>query len=124
MHVQIGTSAAVRLVVTDADTAIAHRSGDVAVLATPRLVALLEEAAVAAIANSVEETATSVGVHIAVAHLAATPVGAQVEAAATVSSVTGRRIDFDLEAKQGDKLLATGSHRRLIVDRAGFMAAL
>lgn len=124
MRVEVGTSASVSLTVTDADTAISHRSGDVAVLATPRLVALLEEASVAVLAPFIEETATSVGVHIAVAHLAASAVGAQVLATATISAVNGRRIDFELEARQADKLLATGSHRRTIVDRAGFMASV
>jgi predicted thioesterase len=124
MSIEVGTSATVTLVVSEADTAIAHRSGDVAVLATPRLAALLEEASVAALGPSIEVTATSVGVHIAIAHLAASPVGASVAATATVSAVNGRRIDFDLEAKEADKLIATGSHRRLVVDRAGFMASV
>lgn len=66
MQIEMGTSATVRLVVGDSDTAIALGSGDVPVLGTPRIVALMEQAAVAALAGTLDEGVTSVGTRITV----------------------------------------------------------
>lgn len=115
-----GTSASISLVVADRDTAIALGSGAVAVLGTPRVVALSEEAAVAALAGSLPEGATTVGTNITLDHLVATGVGSTVTATATVTSVEGRKISFSVEVRESDKLAARGTHSRFIVDRARF----
>ncbi|MEN8040146.1 MAG: thioesterase family protein [Actinomycetota bacterium] len=117
-----GTSASIPLLVEDPDTAIALGSGDVAVLGTPRIVALCEEAAVAALAGHVPEGSTSVGTNVNLAHLAPTPVGGSVVARAIVTSADGRRVDFDIEVHDGDTLAARGTHTRAIVDRSRFGA--
>lgn len=77
-------TARVRLRVTEADTASTMRSGDVPVLATPRVIALCEEAACAAVAGALEPGTTSVGTWIELEHLAASSVGAGVVAEATL----------------------------------------
>ena len=108
-------------IVTADLTAIALGSGDVAVYGTPALIALLEAAAVDALSDQLAPESTSVGVHLDVRHLAATPVGMTVRATATVTEVAGRTLTFTLEAHDAAELIATGSHQRVVVDRARFV---
>ena len=121
MEIEIGTTAAVRLVVGEADTAIALGSGDVPVLGTPRIVALMEQAAVAALAGTLDEGATSVGTRIAVDHLAASLVGAAIVATAEIVGIDGRSVSFRLMVHEGDQLVASGDHVRFVVDRERFL---
>jgi fluoroacetyl-CoA thioesterase len=121
MEIEVGTSANVRLVVGDADTAIALGSGDVPVLGTPRIVALMEQAAVSALAGTLDDGATSVGTRIAVDHLAASPVGAVVTATAEVVDLDRRAVSFRVVVHEGDRQVATGDHVRFIVDRERFV---
>lgn len=113
-----------RLVVADADTAISRGSGDMPVLATPSMMALMENAAMLAVADHLSEGSTTVGGHIESSHLAPTAIGAEVEATATLLKVEGRKLTFRVEARQGDKLLGEGSHLRFIVDRQRFLSKL
>lgn len=115
-----GTSESVSLVASDADTALAIGSGDVAVLGTPRVVALCEEAAVGALAGQLPEGATSVGTHVSIDHLIATAVGGTVTAIATVTRVQDKKISFDIELLEGNRTAARGTHTRFIVDRVRF----
>lgn len=121
MEIQIGASASVALTVGEADTAIAFGSGDVPVLATPRLVALLEEAAVATIADDLSDGETSVGTRVAIDHLAASFVGASVIASAEVVSAAGRSVAFRITAHEDDRVVAAGDHTRVVVDRLRFL---
>ena len=121
MEIQIGAIGSAALTVGDADTAIALGSGDVPVLATPRLIALLEEAAVASLADGLGDGETSVGTRIAIDHLAASFVGASVIASAEVVGTAGRSIAFRLTAHEGDRVVATGDHTRVVVDRSRFL---
>lgn len=123
MEIMIGAAGSAHLVVGEEDTAIALGSGDVPVLGTPRIVALLEEAAVAAMKGDLAEGVTSVGTHVAVDHVAASSVGASVAAAAEVVEVEGRTVMFRLVAKEGSRTVATGNHTRLLVDRARFLGS-
>lgn len=114
---------AVTHTVTDDDTAIALGSGDLAVLATPRLLAWFEEASCGAVA--LEETSTSVGTRVEVEHLAASPVGAEVTATATVVHRDGRLIRFQVVAHDAEgAVLATGEVQRVVVDRDRFLSRL
>src|SRR5690349_13878904 len=101
-----GLSARVELTVTDADTAQALGSGDVPVLATPRLLALAEAATVAATARHLPGGLTTVGVRAEVSHLAPTPVGHRVHALATLNKVEGRKLHFEVVVRQGETLVA------------------
>lgn len=121
MPVQTGLTAKVELVVTDDDTAPAHRSGSVPVLATPRLVALCEEAAVAAIDGHIEAGSTSVGMRIQLDHLAPTMAGAPVTAEATLEKVSGRRLVFTVSVSDPRGLIAAGKVTRVIVDIERFL---
>ncbi len=113
-----------RAIVGDADTAIALGSGSVPVLATPRLVAWLEAAAVAALEGVLPAGSTTVGTHIDIRHLAATAVGKTVEANATVISTKGRTVEFDLVASDDTATIAAGRHVRVVVDEERFISRL
>lgn len=120
--IEVGLSATLEAVVGQADTATAFGSGDVPVLATPRLVALLEAAAVAAVAGALPTGATSVGTSITMNHVAATVVGRLVKGRAEVVDVTDRTIVFGLEARDGETIIAQGRHVRVVVDRERFLS--
>ena len=116
----IGAAAQIDLVVGDGDTAIAHGSGDVPVLATPRVLALAEEAAVAAVAAHLAEEQTSVGVHVELHHVKATRVAGEVRARAKVVESDGRKLSFEFTVTEGNETIAYGTHRRVIVNRDQF----
>jgi fluoroacetyl-CoA thioesterase len=120
--IESGAAASVGLRVGPADTARAMGSGDLDVLATPRVVALLEEAAVAAVSGLADAAQTTVGTLIELRHLAPSQVGSDVVGTATVTAVSGRRIEFDVEATMNDVVVAEGTHSRVIVQREAFGA--
>ena len=124
MPLEAGVSASARLIVTDADTAIALGSGDVPVLGTPRLVALCEEATVTAIAPHMDEDRTTVGTRVAIDHLVPSAVGARVEATATLDSIEGPLLVFSVMATEGDRKVAEGAVHRAVVDRQHFLNRL
>jgi predicted thioesterase len=101
MGVAAGQRASVSAVVTDADTAISAGSGDVPVLATPRLLAMAEAATVAAIAPHLPPGMTSVGTSASLEHRRASPVGAEVIVEAELTEVDGRRLMFSFIAREG-----------------------
>ncbi len=124
----IGATGEAHLSVTDADTATAFRSGDLPVLATPRMIALMEEAACAALVGRLPRAATTVGTHLDVRHVAPSPVGADVIAHAEVVDATGTRLTFAVRAehvRDGQVTqIGSGTHVRVIVDRAEFVGRL
>lgn len=95
-------------------------SGTVEVFGTPAMIALMEEAAVAALASVLPAELTSVGIYLEVHHVAATPPGLRVQATATVRKVDGRTVTFDVSASDGVEEIGHGVHRRVIVDRDKF----
>lgn len=116
-----GLSATTRDTVTTEMTAERVGSGDVPVLATPAVLALVERAAVAAVVGSIEPGTTSVGGRVELDHLAPTPVGVEVEARATLDEVEGRRLRFSFTVSDPAGEIATGTHVRLVVDRERFL---
>ena len=116
-------TASVQHVGGDDDTASALGSGDLPVLATPRLLAWCEEATCAAL--DLDPTRTSVGTRVELEHLAASPVGSTVTARAEVVHEDGRLLRFRVTAHDEDeRLLATGEVRRVVVDRERFLSRL
>lgn len=108
--------------VTEADTAPSMHSGDVPVLATPRLVALCEEATISALAAKLGEGMTSVGSSVELSHLTPVRVGSEVRATATLERSEGRRVVFAVSVTDRCGLVAAGRVTRVVVDRVGFMA--
>ena len=121
MPLEPGLSAQVEITVTDADTAIAMRSGSVPVLATPRVIALVEEACVQAINGGLEAGQTSVGMQVQLDHVNPTPVGGTAVAEATLEKANGRRLSFTVSVNDARGLIAAGRVTRVIVDEDRFM---
>lgn len=116
-------TASVTHVVTSSDTARALGSGDLDVLATPRVLAWCEEATCAALDLAPDRT--SVGTRVDLEHLAASAVGAEVTATATIVHTDGRLVRFQVVAHDaGGTLLASGEVRRVVVDRERFLARI
>ncbi len=113
-----------QLTVNETVTAIAMGSGDLPVLATPVMMALMENAAMLAVADHLPEGSTTVGGHISSSHLKPTKLGDTITATATVTRVDGKKIEFKVEAHCGDTLLGEGTHLRFIVDKEKFMSRL
>jgi len=111
-----------RLTVAPVHTALEQRSGSVPVLATPVMAALMEEAAVNAIAAALPAGKTSVGTHLEIRHLAATPVGVAVRAQARVTLVEGKRITFRVLAWDSVEQIGEGTHERIVVDEEKFLS--
>jgi fluoroacetyl-CoA thioesterase len=116
-----GLSATVQHRVDRASTAGNLGSGTVDVLATPELVRWMEMAAVAALADAMPPGVTTVGAAIRVEHLAATPIGLGVEVTATLTEVHGRRLTFEVTARDEVEEIGRASHERVLVDLARFM---
>ena len=122
--VRIGLKHTSELVVTEALTAAAMGSGDMPVLATPAMMALMENAALKAVEQELPEGSTTVGGQIESSHLKPTKVGETVTATAEVTAVDGRKISFRVSAHCGDTLLGEGTHLRFVVDREKFLGKI
>jgi len=116
-----GLHGSAKLVVTQADTALALRSGEVEVLGTPRVIALAEEAAVAALADRLPRGQTTVGMRVQIDHLAPTSVGSSVAAEATLEKVEGRRLTFTVSVSDHCGLVAAGRVTRVVVETDRFL---
>jgi fluoroacetyl-CoA thioesterase len=116
-----GRQATVEETVTEEMTAPELGSGDLPVLGTPAVLALVEAAAVAAVADSLDAATTSVGASVELEHLAPTPVGGVVTATAALAEVDGRRLRFRFEVTDRAGPVARGTHVRVIVDRKRFL---
>jgi predicted thioesterase len=117
-----GLEAAISGVVTESMTADRVGSGDVPVLATPVVLSMVERAAVKALAGNLPDGSTSVGAAVELAHLAPTPVGATVTARARLDKVEGgRRLTFSFTVSDPAGEIASGTHVRVVVDRARFV---
>jgi predicted thioesterase len=109
------------MVVTEDDTAASLQTGDVPVLATPRVARLAEEATVQAVAGELPEGTTTVGYRLQLDHLAPTAVGGQVHAEAVLETVEGRRLTFRVSVSDGRGLVAAGRITRVVVERNRFL---
>jgi fluoroacetyl-CoA thioesterase len=124
---EIGTDLVrLRFVVTEDDTSIALGSGDVRVLATPRLIAWLEAATLVGAKSRLRSGETTVGTRVVVDHVLATRIGVEVFVFSRLSEVRGRRICCEVWAEQtsaaGTERIASGEIVRVIVDAESFMA--
>lgn len=118
--------ATLTFVVGDTDTAAAVGSGSLPVLGTPRLLAWLEAATCACLDPVLPEGSTSVGTRVQVEHLAASPVGAQVQVSASSAYKDGRLHRFTVSARDAasGKVLAAGEITRVVVDAERFLSRL
>lgn len=125
--IEIGAKGVAELIVAPEDTAIALGSGDVPVLGTPRMLALLEEATCEAVRGTLTADRTTVGTTVELSHRRPTPVGARVIAHARVASRDGAQVVFEVHADHetatGERveMIAIGRITRVIVDRGAFL---
>ena len=117
-----GLSARSAATVAAGNTAAAMGSGDLAVFATPAMVALMENAAMTAVAGELPEGATTVGAEMNVTHIKPSGLGAEITATAVLAEVEGRKLTFNVGARDAEGLIGEGIHVRYIVDREKFMA--
>ena len=111
-----GLTGTAELVVGDQHTAPRIGSGRIRVLATPVMINLIEAAALAAVEQSLPEHHQSLGTHLDISHVAATPVGMRVRATAEVLRVEGRTIYFKVRAEDERELIGEGTHERVVVN--------
>ncbi|MCC8019401.1 MAG: thioesterase family protein, partial [Rikenellaceae bacterium] len=117
MELKTGLEYVADLTVGEGNTAAAMGSGDMQVLATPSMVALMENAAMNCVAGHLPEGSTTVGTQIDVSHSRATPAGVVVYAKAVLESVEGRKLVFSVSARDDKGTVGEGSHTRVVVDR-------
>jgi predicted thioesterase len=126
-RLELPIEATLTFTVTDEDTAAAVGSGDLPVLATPRLLTWFEAAAFAALQPRLADGSTSVGTRVAIEHLGASPVGQVVEVTASSSYADGRLHRFAVAARHlggNGKVVGSGEVTRVVVDAERFMSRL
>jgi fluoroacetyl-CoA thioesterase len=116
LQLPAGLTGTAEMVVGEQHTAPRVGSGRIRVLATPVMINLIEAAALAAVEQSLPEYHQSLGTHLDITHVAATPVGMRVRATAELVKVDGRTLSFRLEARDEGDLIGDGSHERVIVN--------
>ena len=120
----IGLTYTSTTVVDNSNTAKALGSGDMDVFATPAMVALMENAAMNAVAPHLEVGQTTVGTKISTSHVKASALGATITATAVLTAVDGRCLTFEIIARDGENTIGEGAHTRFVVDRERFLAKL
>ena len=118
--IEIGIEGRAEMVVGTNDTAPRVGTGRIAVLATPVMINLMEEAALAAIEHLLPEGRQSLGTRIDVSHIAATPIGMKVVATAKVLEMDGRKVMLKISAHDEVDLIGEGRHDRVVVTVANF----
>ena len=121
MALRPGLTGSAQLVVTDGDTAMALGTGDVPVVATPRLAGLAEVAAIDAVRAELTGTTTTVGYRIQLDHVAPTAVGGTVRAEAILETVASARLIFRVSISDDRGLVAAGRITRVLVERDRFL---
>ena len=121
MEITVGMKGIAQTVVEREDTAQEVGSGSLLVYAPPCMVALMEGAACEAIAQALAEGQTTVGTALNIEHISATPVGLEVRAEATVTSVDGKVISFEVHAFDEAGEIGRGSHTRVVVNSQKFL---
>ena len=122
MEITIGMHGIATNLVEKEDTAAEVGSGSLLVYATPCMVALMEGAACEAIAQTLPDGQTTVGIELNIQHLSATPVGLKVWAESELISVEGRKLIFNVEAFDECGSIGKGTHERFIINKEKFMA--
>ncbi len=120
----IGKSKTLSLTLTEAQSAITVGSGDVPVLGTPALIALLEKASVQLVAPELAADESTVGIRVELNHTRATALCRTVKATATLTAIEGRKLLFDLSAEDERGTIADGRLERFLISRERFLSKL
>ena len=120
-EIKPGIAGEVRIKVDEKETAVVYESGSVRVFATPAMIRFMEKAALSSVAPYLDEGFTTVVTRVDVKHLAATPVGMEVIITTRLAEVEGKRLLFEVEARDQVDLIGTGTHERFIVKTDSFV---
>ena len=120
----IGKSKTLSLTLTEAQSAITVGSGEVPVLGTPALIALLEKASVQLVAPELAADESTVGIRVELNHTRATALCRTVKATATLTAIEGRKLLFDLSAEDERGTIADGRLERFLISRERFLSKL
>ena len=112
------------LTVENKHLAVNVGSGDLEVLATPVMMSLMENAAMLAVKDTLDEGMTTVGGHISSSHLKPTAPGNAITATAVLTAIDGRKLTFKVTAQDQTGIIGEGEHLRFIVDRKKFLSKL
>ena len=112
------------VMVTDENSAAAVGSGLLPVFATPAMVALMENAAMLAVAAGLPEGSTTVGAQMNTSHIKPSPMGEEITATATLEEAEGRKLTFKVVAHDSKGVIGEGTHIRFIVDKEKFLAKI
>lgn len=121
-NLKIGLKNSAESIVTENDTALKIGSGSLKVLATPKMIALMEKSAADLVEKLLPEEFTSVGISLNVQHTAPTPINMKFFAQAEIIAVDGRKIIFEVTANDERGEIGRGTHERFIVDRKKFQS--
>ena len=122
MELKTGIKNSMELTVTEDRTAASAGSGGQPVFSTPHMVALMETTAWSSVEPCMEEGVSTVGTHLDIAHLSASPVGAHVKSESELIEIDGRRLVFRVSASDDAGLIGEGTHERFIINTEKFMA--
>ena len=120
--IKVGLKHESQTVVSTTNTANTLGSGDMEVFATPAMIALMENAAMMAVAPYLDEGASTVGIEMATSHIKASPIGATITASAELISAEGRKLSFKGKAWDEQGVIGEGNHTRFVVDRERFLS--
>ena len=121
---EVGLKYQSRVVVSEHNTTLKLGSGDMEVFATPAMIALMENAAMNAVASHLDVGATTVGTMMKSSHIKASALGANIVAEAELVAIDGRRLCFAVKAWDDRGVIGEGEHERFIVDRERFLSKL
>lgn len=119
-----GMNASVERIVTEDDTAAKFGSGNIRVYATPMMIGLMENSALRAVDEHLLEGYATVGIHVDIKHIGATPVGMKVKAISKLVKIDGKKLYFDVEAYDEEKKIGEGKHTRYIIKVDDFLKRL
>ena len=121
---EIGLTYTSTVVVSEEHGAAVMGSGDLHVYATPAMVALMENAAMLAVAEHLPEGSTTVGAMINTSHVKPSPIGDTIKTTAVLTDIEGRKLTFSIKAEDSKGIIGEAMHVRYIVDREKFMSKL
>lgn len=124
MALEIGLSYTSKLKVQELHLAINVGSGDLSVLATPMMMALMENAAMMAVAAELEDGQSTVGGQISSSHIKPTGLGHEITATAELVKIEGRKLWFRISASDEDGIIGEGEHLRFIIGKEKFMSKI
>lgn len=113
-----------KTVVSENNIARTMKSGALPVFATPAMCALMEEAACAAVQDALEDGEGTVGISLNISHTRASALGDTIVATAALVAVEGRKLTFEVEAKDSKGTIGKGNHERFVINNEKFMSKL